>query len=287
MANPQVENGHVKVASEVVDQLCKLNLSAYEWRVLWAIFRKTYGWHKKTDRISYTQFEEVTGLNRWHIARAINLLKQRNIISISGNKHSLEYSFQKDYDQWLSLPKGVTTHHETLPKGVINITKGGNKTLPKGVTIVTNGGNKHRTLPPGEKTLPKGVTKTLPKGVNTITNSILQKQYKGFSTLLKTVKESKNKVHALAAIFVVCHRDAPLEDLGELDVRFAVLLKQARGDYGYLAKVIWDSSSAGIAGSHLNYIAAVLLRKKGKGAVDPSKDPNKYVKGKLGKSVVR
>ena len=304
MANPQIENGHVKLASEIVDQLCKLNLSAYEWRILFALWRKTYGWHKKTDRISYTQFEELTGLDRRHIARTINSLKRRNIIKVSGNmKHNLEYSFQKDYDRWEQLPKGVATHktlpigatiiaergNETLPEGATIVTNRGNKALPIGATIIAERGNKRQTLPIGGRALPIGATETLPKGVTTIANSILQKQYKGFSTLLKTVKSSKNKVHALAAIFVVCHQEAPPEDLENLGVRFAVLLKKARGDYGYLAKVIWDASSAGIAGSHVNYIAAVLLKKKPGAAAagELSKDPDKFVKGKLGKLVKR
>ena len=138
MAKPQVEDGHIKIASEIVEQLCRINLSAYEWRVLWAIWRKTYGWHKKIDRISYTQFEEITGLNRRHIARAINLLKAKNIISVSGSKHKLYYSFQKNYDEWTTLPIGVTSH-STLPIGVTK------KTLPIGVIGITNRGNVYVT----------------------------------------------------------------------------------------------------------------------------------------------
>lgn len=264
VANPQIEDGRVEIANEVADQLCKLNLSAYESRVLWVIWRKTYGWHKKNDRISYTQFEEMTGINRWHIARAINSLKQRNIISISGNKHSIEYSFQKDYDQWKSLPKGVTSH-KSLPKGVTNVTEGGNETLPEGVTIITNGGNEGQSLPLGEKTLPIGVTKSLPKGVNTKAKSTIQKQYGGFSNLHKTLKESKNKVGTLTDIFKACHENAPPEDFDNLGGRIAGILKQANNDYGYLAKLIWNTSSDSIAGSHLNYIQGKIRGEQGKG----------------------
>ena len=52
MANPQLENGYTKVANEILDALVKIRLSPNESRLLWFIIHKTYGWHKKTDRIS-------------------------------------------------------------------------------------------------------------------------------------------------------------------------------------------------------------------------------------------
>jgi len=286
MANPQIENGHIKIANEVADQLCRLYVTNYEQRVLWAIFRKTYGWNKKSDKISYTQFEDITGLKRQHIGRAIKLLQQRNIITVSGNKHGLVYAFQKDYHLWTTVPRHTTSHRVSLlPPEVTQeqslppeVTQAGGK-----ATTITPGGNTGELLPPGVASLPPEVTKSLPPEVNTKAKSILQKQYKGFTTLLNAVKESKNKVECLAAIFVICHQDTPVDDYKEILPRMGVLLKQVRGDCGYLAKVIWDTSSAGIAGSHLNYIAATLTKKNQRLATNP----NKYVAGKLGKLVVR
>lgn len=147
MAKPQAEDGHIDIANEIAEALCRINLSAYESRVLWALWRKTYGWHKKSDRISYTQWEELTGLGRWHIARTIKKLIGRNIITCRGNKYNLEYSFQKDYEQW----RNSTNRHDLLPKEVT--------ALPIGVT--------KKLLPLLEKPLPKEVTKSLPKEVNT------------------------------------------------------------------------------------------------------------------------
>jgi len=47
MANPQREDGHVDIANETIEALAKIYLSSYETQTLFAIFRKTYGWHKK------------------------------------------------------------------------------------------------------------------------------------------------------------------------------------------------------------------------------------------------
>ncbi|MBN1183494.1 MAG: replication protein [Bacteroidales bacterium] len=151
MPNPQIENGHLDLANEIVDRFCLLNLSACEWRVLWAILRKTYCWHKKTDRITYSQFERMTDLNRWHIQRYLNRLIERKIIIKIGTGQHLEYGLQKDYSKWQPLPKEATKHHSL------------SKPLPKQATVTT-------ITQTGYGLLPKQVTKPLPKQVTTKEN---------------------------------------------------------------------------------------------------------------------
>ncbi len=157
MARPQVEDGHVKVANELAEALARVNLSAYQSRIVWCVFRKTYGWNKKTDRISYSQFEETTHLNRRHIGRTLRVLIARKIITCQGDGQVLEYGIQKDYDQWA---KPV----QPLPKEAI---------APPDSTIACIGNSE--LLPvegeplPKEAIalLPKEATKPLPKEANT------------------------------------------------------------------------------------------------------------------------
>jgi phage replication O-like protein O len=52
MANPQVENGFFRIANELAMAMSRVRLTGHENQVLWVIFRKTYGFNKKTDRIS-------------------------------------------------------------------------------------------------------------------------------------------------------------------------------------------------------------------------------------------
>lgn len=104
MANPQKENGHLDLANKIVEQLAQTQLSGYEIRLLWAILRKTYCWHKKQDWISYSQFREVTKIgNNSHISRGLKKLVLRQIVTKNGNK----YGLNKDYDKWIKLPKLV------------------------------------------------------------------------------------------------------------------------------------------------------------------------------------
>lgn len=137
--SPQLEDGYTTIANEIIEALARINLSAYEQRVMMAIFRKTYGWHKKQDRISYSQFEELTGLNRRHVGRAIRSLQSRLIITTTGNGYRLRYGLQKDYSKWggirdQSLPQSVTIEPIVTSTGTHSLPKEATKSLPKSVT---------------------------------------------------------------------------------------------------------------------------------------------------------
>lgn len=125
MANPQIENGHVDIANEIVDALAKIRLSGEEMQVLWVIIRKTYGWHKKQDMIALSQFSEMTGLSRQHVLRAIKKLLPKMVIVVSKNGYSRPntYEFNKNFDEWKVLPKK-------------DVSKNGYTVLPKMVTKV-------------------------------------------------------------------------------------------------------------------------------------------------------
>jgi phage replication O-like protein O len=100
MSSPQLENGYTCIAHEILEALCKANLSPYESRVMWCILRKTYGHHKKTDRISLSQISQATELDKGNAGRALRSLKQRNIIAAGkGNQIGL----QKDHEKWRAV----------------------------------------------------------------------------------------------------------------------------------------------------------------------------------------
>ena len=96
MASPQRENGHVDIANEIVEQLARVNLCAYEWRVLWAVLRKTWGWQKKLDRIAVSQIVSMTGLRKQHASRARRSLLAKKVLIEQGEG----IGFNKDYEQW-------------------------------------------------------------------------------------------------------------------------------------------------------------------------------------------
>ncbi len=106
---PQTENGYTQIANEIMEALMKVNLSAYESRVLWFLFRKTYGWNKKTDWITLSQFSECIGLDRRLIHRAIKALSSKKMIVIDkDDTFKIRYGFQKDYKKWKLSSKKMT-----------------------------------------------------------------------------------------------------------------------------------------------------------------------------------
>ena len=109
MASPQVENGCTSIANEIVEALMKVNLSPSESRVLWFLFRKTYGWKKKTDWLSLSQFSKETGLDRRNVHRALKKLSSKQMIVIyKDDTFRIRYGFQKNYEKWKLSSKQTT-----------------------------------------------------------------------------------------------------------------------------------------------------------------------------------
>ena len=146
MTNPQREDGHIDIANELIESLMKIHLSGREWQILMVIFRQTWGYcelkngkkykdkngfwvKKKMDRISHTQFEEFTGINRRKIWNILNSLLRKNIIKKTVTKKGdiivCNYGIQKDSDKWRLSPKKVT------------VTKKGDRVSPKKVMGVS------------------------------------------------------------------------------------------------------------------------------------------------------
>lgn len=101
MANPQKENGFFSIANEIAEHLMEIPLGGSEWRILICVLRKTYGWNKKEDWISLTQFENATKLSRPTVVKALKNLCLRGILVKTA---LLAYSLQKDWEKWVVKP---------------------------------------------------------------------------------------------------------------------------------------------------------------------------------------
>lgn len=56
-------------------------LGMAELKVLMVIMRKTFGWHKVKDRISLSQLQKITGLERKHVSNGIKGLVAKKLIT--------------------------------------------------------------------------------------------------------------------------------------------------------------------------------------------------------------
>lgn len=97
MASPQTDNGFTRIANELMEQFSMPGMNGSELRVVLFIVRKTYGFGKVQDRISLSQFQQGTGMNRSQAVETIKDLVAKNIVIKDGGI----YKLNKNYEEWL------------------------------------------------------------------------------------------------------------------------------------------------------------------------------------------
>lgn len=123
---PQLENGYLKLANELVEAYTRARIPGEAMQCLWVIIRKTYGFGKLEDRISISQFSQATGLKKQHAHRAISKLVELNLVTKKGDGISVKYRIVKDASLWKLSPK-----KDTSPKKVELVPIKGDKASPK------------------------------------------------------------------------------------------------------------------------------------------------------------
>lgn len=108
MANPQKENGFTAISNELLEAFCKYQFppkASVPPRIVLHIIRKTYGYQKKKDIISLSQFQEAIGeRNRSNLVYWLNYLVQaRILIKNKISNMQVEYGLNKNYEEWLPL----------------------------------------------------------------------------------------------------------------------------------------------------------------------------------------
>jgi len=138
MADPQREQGHLDIATEIVDQFCKYRIPGREWQMVWVILRKTWGWavkdktgnyvrdknrwiaKKKKDWIPLSQFKKLTGIPRSKCCFLLKSLENKKIVKKhvpqKGKRKPIYYEFNKNYEEWKVFPKKVTVFPKRVTK---------------------------------------------------------------------------------------------------------------------------------------------------------------------------
>ncbi|WP_312993204.1 replication protein [Achromobacter animicus] len=98
--SPQVEDGHTRLANELLEAMCRAGFSARQWAVVMAVVRKTYGYGKKADDISLGQLSSMTGIAKPHVSRAVNDLIVAGVLRRSAGTFGNSLSLNKRYKQW-------------------------------------------------------------------------------------------------------------------------------------------------------------------------------------------
>jgi phage replication O-like protein O len=102
--------------TNIFDQLPLLQLAGSDYRLLLVIIRKTFGWHKEDDWISYTQFEKLTGLTRKSVAKSLKRLVALNIVLVTKSTPLVTESTLPRYKLNINSESWVVTKRKLVTK---------------------------------------------------------------------------------------------------------------------------------------------------------------------------
>lgn len=177
-----LENGYLRLANQIQDALCIVELSGREFRVLNAIVRLTYGWSKKSDRIANSLIADKTTLKVKHVSEAVLSLAYRNIIILRRIGQTRYIGINTSLDKWAyakpnctkcpaAFPAAeVVTWVITIPEvSIYNPHKQGWLSLKIGTAIPENGDSKNtpQSIPENGDGYPRKQGKASPKTGNT------------------------------------------------------------------------------------------------------------------------
>lgn len=158
-----LENGYLRLANQIQDAVCKVELSGREFRVLNAVIRLTYGWSKKEDRITNSLIADKTGLAVKHVSEAVLTLAARRIILLRRIGQTRYIGINTELHRWAyGKPKCkscVISFSQITEENCYRIE----------ITIPENGDSKkeHSTIPENRDNHPQEQGKVSPETGNT------------------------------------------------------------------------------------------------------------------------
>lgn len=129
-AEIQPDKNWTRINNSILELLATTNFTARELRCLLFLFRTTYGFNRKEQAISYTEWEQGTNMRRAHIHATLQGLVARKVIvkTDTGTRSKSVWAFNKYFEQW--LPVTPIGNKETVtPLGNSDVTPLGNETV--------------------------------------------------------------------------------------------------------------------------------------------------------------
>lgn len=247
----QIEKGKfARIHNDILSALAIARFTGSEYRCLLFLFRMTYGWQKKEDTISISQWATGIGIefekrhNAWRILQG--LIEKRVIYARdNGNNRPMTWGFNKYTEQWdKSLFLETVISQDNSFETVISQD---NTTVISGdnTTVIPQDNNKRKERK--IKELPESDEPTLPA------SSLADR----FHALIDKLRDGNNKPATLREVYILCYGEtgAPA---------FSYLGKAARevGGAGYLAQRMFELVTRPPNGDVIAYILGEHRNKK-------------------------
>jgi phage replication O-like protein O len=152
----QVEQGFTRVAHGIVEALALADLSKRQYKAMLVLIRLTYGFNKKSDEISLSQFEEKTNVFKANMSGAIDELVSMNVLLRTPGKHAACLAINKAFQQWTGKAKvdasKVWGYQNNNPKVIETIVSGDQNDNSEVIETITT---KDNSKIHNQKTTPK------------------------------------------------------------------------------------------------------------------------------------
>lgn len=102
MANPQTENGFLRIANEIWNEVIRRDFSKRQKDIILFIWRLSYGCKKKHAFIPQLKDFELCGIGQQNIRKELEYLVSSRVIHWDEDGHI--YSVNKDYERWQISP---------------------------------------------------------------------------------------------------------------------------------------------------------------------------------------
>jgi len=132
MANPQTENGYIRIANEIWDEVIRRDFSKRQKDILFFIWRLSYGCRKRAAFIPKLVYFELCGIGKNHIKEELIFLQQSKVLI--WDQEAKMFEVNKDYEQWQVSPvKGWKEYRfdEILALNLEESSQNGNKKVPE------------------------------------------------------------------------------------------------------------------------------------------------------------
>lgn len=252
----QISNGFVRVHPAILELLAAADLSAGELKCVLFLIRKTYGWGKKEDALSYGQIAVAVHLSRRAVISAVQSLIAKRVITARetkiGRNGSRVYRFNKYFEQWVNVLNGeadFTIYNADNGEAHVTIEPVNsevNVTISEQMVKQTSLEMVKQTSP----TIDNIDTNTSAPSASSADDSPLLPLSEQFRLLLEKLKDPKaNRPAILREVYIMCYGKSTAPD-------FAYLGKVAKqvGGAGRLAELLFKHVSRPPVGDILAYV---------------------------------
>jgi DnaD/phage-associated family protein len=102
MANPQIENGYIRIANELWDEIIRRDFSKRQRAIIDFIWRLSYGTRKRYAIIPQLKDFELAGIGKTHITKELKHLEACRVLSWDQQQNRFEIT--EDYERWQITP---------------------------------------------------------------------------------------------------------------------------------------------------------------------------------------